>query len=518
MARETGNSFRNTFTKIVSGATSAIQDVKENLTKVTDDLMETMLGISIEGICDFNERNARYMERLMNINFEEHMLNLRMTGEDAYYRGNSDNISIPALKPYYAEGRIYLDYYDAMRAAEPQGVINTRGEAYYSHNYINRNEIYNTTKNLYPDELDTGLSGAGNDYDAFMDQGIWETDGYPNSLLAKTKELFRQRKINTLISRFGTRTDGDSGSIDYTGSKKTDYGESHGRNLLTRDAEKSGRYPNYHGYNDPYCRVWTHHHQYDRLDKLIRPFETKSADGLVTSPVGPSEFHNDWASDEEHFKMKQSGKWGWKDGNEGWKRSVIDPENGMPRIAPKFGGGGSKNIHTRDCMFSIENLAWRGYSPYEFEKNLSWEQRGPLGGRIMWFPPYGVQFNETTQVNWNSSTFIGRGEDVYTYVNTVRSGTLSFLMVVDHPSIIDYATWSPDDTMSDTDVLRFFAGCEELVEWVKPTPLMPDEYLPIYQEPKPEPIKEEPKPAPEPDPEPEYEEGKIQFFVFYPNN
>lgn len=83
-----------------------------------------------------------------------------------------------------------------------------------------------------------------------------------------------------------------------------------------------------------------------------------------------------------------------------------------------------------------------------------------MGGRIMWFPPYGISFNETTSTNWNSSTFIGRGEDVYTYINTVRTGTLNFMLLVDHPSILDYVSWGGRNgdaitKVSDDDVHRF---------------------------------------------------------------
>ena len=86
--------------------------------------------------------------------------------------------------------------------------------------------------------------------------------------------------------------------------------------------------------------------------------------------------------------------------------------------------------------------------------------------------------HESTNVNWSRNSFIGRGEDVYTYVNTQRTGNLSFLMVVDHPSIIDYATWNTNAPQpSETDMLRFFAGCDDgdgsdsLTAYVQPTPL-----------------------------------------------
>ena len=122
-------------------------------------------------------------------------------------------------------------------------------------------------------------------------------------------------------------------------------------------------------------------------------------------------------------------------------------------------------------MFSIENLAWKDYDPYSFEQALSWEQRGPFGGRIMWFPPYGIEINETSTAKWNSNEFIGRGEPVYTYVNSERKGNLSFIMLTDHPSSVDYASWWDDNNETENntrdrkngnaenDYLRYFAGC-----------------------------------------------------------
>ena len=61
-------------------------------------------------------------------------------------------------------------------------------------------------------------------------------------------------------------------------------------------------------------------------------------------------------------------------------------------------------------MFSIENLAWA-----DDLTNLLECEKGPgdplsgLRGRIMWFPPYDISFNETTSVSWDKSNFIGRG-------------------------------------------------------------------------------------------------------------
>ena len=144
----------------------------------------------------------------------------------------------------------------------------------------------------------------------------------------------------------------------------------------------------------------------------------------------------------------------------------------------------------------------------------------------MWFPPYGIQFNETTTTDWTPNTFLGRGEDVYTYANTKRSGTLSFMMVVDHPSIIDYVTWSNDNNnVTDTDILRFLAGCGEgdgsgFRDLAKPTPLT-DEYTQVHDEIDVEEVKEIITNNEENATNPEDKkplDDVLCFYVFYPNN
>jgi hypothetical protein len=44
-------------------------------------------------------------------------------------------------------------------------------------------------------------------------------------------------------------------------------------------------------------------------------------------------------------------------------------------------------------------------------------ERGPNGGRVMWFPPYGLTFTESVSANWNANEFLGRPEPIYTYLS-----------------------------------------------------------------------------------------------------
>ena len=506
------NNNRSVLTSVYNSMQTGIEELAIKFRNKTDDLLETMLDISIDGLCDNNIKNRRYMERLMRLNIFEKDTTMDLLGTDAMPYGNSRMLDGNSVHPSYTSDRDYVTNFMQHRHEDFTRSVKLNTVTYNS--YGNGNELYTSTQNLVPDELDR-LEGRYSNHK-------WQAVNR-DSILKKTKNLFDANNINTIISRFCT-SEGEGGITDDTDTK-SQYGMSHGRNLLLKSAENPNSVDNYdvNGYINPYCRVWTHHYQYNRLSRLIRPFVNISGergDSEVVSVETKRKFHS-WTN----FKGKEEEKNAyWKNDNEGWDYSVLN-DNGFVNITPKYNADQDKRIHTKQCMFSIENLAWKGYDPYSFEKALSWEQRGPMGGRIMWFPPYGIQFNETTQANWSNHTFIGRGEDVYTYTNTVRSGNLSFLMVVDHPSIIDYVSWhdgngnEKESSVSDTDLLRFFAGCDDgvIVNAAKPTPLT-DEYTePKYEHTytKADPVKLDPPPV-----EPEIPEDikEITFYVFFPNN
>ena len=528
---------------------------------------ESMLTTPIESYC-LVEMADWQLYKHMYFNLAERNITLDMVADST--NGISNKVSEETYKYDYSyvQDNNYIDNYQ-------RGARFTTTRTHDYADKITHDNNYGTDVNVYPDDDDRGV-------DKFTDNKKWyyyDSNKNRNSIIAKTKKLFQERKINTIISRFHT----DPSNLDlYDGTDaKTEYGLSHGRNLLTYDAEHNGISYGRNGYNNPYCRVWTHHHQYSEMrSRLMRPF-TIDGEGGNKDFVGSEYFHLwDNFPDMEYVvntkkvvdtdskstlvglatgsynmieskNVEEKVKWGWKrSGADGWAKSVFNRETGLVNIAPKFLGGAERNIHTKDCMFSIENLAWQGYDPYSFERALSWEQRGPFGGRIMWFPPYGLSFSEDSSVNWNEHSFIGRGENVFTYTNTSRSGTLQFMMVVDHPSILDYSTWygtgvaGEEGLPKDTDIYRFFAGCDGgganadgsanggfggsqgggggLASYAKPTPLT-DEYLSednseainITENKKPEP------PAPvkvEEERPPVDEEIELTFYTFFPNN
>jgi len=519
-------------------------------------LMIDLTTIRIDDMRNFNMRNYAYMQAHMLRNLHEKEVTLGTIGENAYIDGDPENFGTMPQKPSYTDGNNYIDFMTNLRFAESNGEITTR-QSFANTNTSNRPNLFNVSHRYFdaPDGLEFNGEGEAPGGTTVTNGSLHFTGSLVdrNSILYKTQLLYRQNKINSIISNFHT-----SPNIYYEGQVGSEYGESRGRNLLTKSAENGQGSYNINGYDNPYCRVWTHHYMYDRFSKTMRAnsgginywgnaFEWDERD------VGhePSK-HKDSVGENYDYAWR-----GRHNQNRRLENSVLDlqrgvngePPTGLPIITPKYRGGGSRNIHTKSCMFSIENLAWKDYDPYSFEQALSWEQRGPFGGRIMWFPPYGLTINETANARWNQNEFIGRGEPVWTYVNSERSGNLSFIMLTDHPSSIDYSSWwdnnraisGVDDGAgaSETDYLRYFAGCmgngkngqstnedeDNIIE--KPTP-MTDEYkqieIPgILGEKKmteeqninrdavlpPDPVFNQP---PENNPE------KVEFYMFFPNN
>jgi hypothetical protein len=128
-----------------------------------------------------------------------------------------------------------------------------------------------------------------------------------------------------------------------------------------------------------------------------------------------------------------------------------------------YGGG----YYAKKYMFSIENLAWKTSNRDGFRvSDLPACERGPNGGRVMWFPPYDLKVSEQNNARWEETSFLGRPEPIYTYQNTARTGQVSFKVVVDHPSILNLMTQELFKGMkeeeSDNFINAFFAGCKEL--------------------------------------------------------
>lgn len=244
-----------------------------------------------------------------------------------------------------------------------------------------------------------------------------DSPGYSvNSILYKTRRLFDSGKMFTLIDRKSRGGDYDS---------QVEYDTTVSKGSAVRNN------------NGDLCRVWTKRNQYDSVEDLQRK-------GPIVR-----------ALDIENVKAN----------------SVLN-ENGFVKISPEKKGPKEQAQHK--YMFSIENLAWADLiTDLKNDETLECEI-GPgdpstgTRGRIMWFPPYDISFNETTSVNWDRHDFIGRPEPMYTYNNSERTGTLSFKVVVDHPSILNQLKgdkYYGKNRLEEFE--RYFAGCGKIPDNLK---------------------------------------------------
>lgn len=340
-------------------------------------------------------------------------------------------------------------------------------------------------KGAVPTELETSVSNGST--------VLLDSYSGASRLLRKTNQLFKEAKINSLINRF--HTDAKDINSELITAADSNFGLSRGRNLLKKKYEGKQVGDTTTGYDNPYCRVWTAHHQYSKLKDRIRPFV--SDDG---KPLSLSETQSNYGLLRPEEGLTRLNNY-----------SVLSAD-GFVKITPTHDNG--KLVQEADklknYMFSIENLAWRDVTKNENSKALSKEQRGPNGGRIMWFPPYNLKFSENVNVNWNANSFIGRGEEIYTYTNTVRSGTLDFTLLIDHPSILNKWRGTSKDVVEkeerEKDLLRFFAGCGNLNDEVEAQKPVKETETPTVGE------------VPLTTPEPTFYSKDIAYVIFFPND
>ncbi len=305
-----------------------------------------------------------------------------------------------------------------------------------------------------------------------------DDDTIKKSILVKTQKLFNSKGFKTLIASQGDM------NVNFKTQLQTSVvggGISKGNAVLRGDRfEYDGSYKgDSEKANETYCRSYTSHDRYEKVKNLVRHRDLYTSEGKNPSDtMVPFRLHN-------------------------LNNSVLE-DNGMPKIAP-YKDDKFNKADTKKFMFSIENLAWA-----DSVENLPLQELGPgdlisgKRGRIMWFPPYDINFSEQNSVSWESTNFIGRGEPVYTYNNTERSGNLSFKVVVDHPSYANAFAGSkgPDDHYINS----FWAGCVDPNKYFsdKLTVLEYGDLISVIPKPK---IITPPK-EPEPDP----------IYIYWPND
>jgi outer membrane protein OmpA-like peptidoglycan-associated protein len=262
--------------------------------------------------------------------------------------------------------------------------------------------------------------------------------GDKKTLLGKTQMLFNSKGMRNLVSVKGDMTIGYGSQLQ---TSVVNGGISKGSAVLKGDLfDANGNITNASNEaENTFCRSWTTFDRYDRVYKLIRNRGLNQNEG-TGGPIFPE--GNKW-------RLKTQG-------------SVLD-DNGFVKIAPYKTDDLTRSASDpKKYMFSIENLAWAG-SP---AANLLPVEQGPGDlttgkfGRIMWFPPYDLTFSETSSISLETTSFIGRGEPIYTYNNTERTGSLSFKIIIDHPSIMN--AFKGPAGPPDEFIRSWYAGCVDL--------------------------------------------------------
>lgn len=466
------------------------EEIEKTTYSVTNQFVHDTILKNLEEVSKSNYsyifQNTNKKPRYINNHFNEEIV----SGYDEISRGFNQNL-IQKAKLVYAESQ-----YDSI---------------YADNKTVSTSDSFERFGNFYNKSFD----------DVLLKQNT-------KDLISFTNNNFKNGRYKTLIARFGSSAEGAVSFANKVGDYSiyntaiSERGMSHGRNLLRKKGSRD--VIKYEGYNDPYCRVWTNFHQYNQVKDLIRPFSEIQQNDEAKEITSKELFDKYGFSNIRRFDKE-----GFINGQERLgSNSVL--QNGFVNIAPMFLKD-KNEVHelskVKQCMFSLENLAWKGCTD-----SLVKEQKGPLGGRIMWFPPYDLKFSESVSVPWNATQFIGRGEKVYTYTDTERSGQLSFKMLIDHPSIVHYFPDTEDNDFNQTgkeyDLLRFFAGCgfpdgmkSKEIDSNSNNTNTKNSKTPIFEVEAPTIIGvEEDKEPLEPLPKYKISEvtDKIIFMVFFPNN
>jgi hypothetical protein len=355
------------------------------------------------------------------------------TGYAPAYRDNKGNVKI-------SNGNLYA----FSQSGHTINLFGTAKDSVIANLSYNREELVSNSGFKTPEQTLTGtygqISNSGYDNRKLSNVGFtWTTNKGEalnnisdkselsttkkdmKSLLNKTQKLFNDVGMRNIVTKKGDMNK-KSSQIQTANGK----GFSKGNAVLKRALfDDNGRYKGEENLSaeDTYCRSWTTLHRYDRVSRLVRN------DALFDKPGIPI-----------RHKMFNS---------------VLD-DNGFPKISPYINDLTSTD--PKKFMFSIENLAWADdYGDLPKCEQGTGDLVSGKKGRIMWFPPYNINFSENSSVSWESNNFIGRGEPLYTYNNTERSGNLSFQVIVDHPSYANAFAGSngPDDNYINS----FWAGC-----------------------------------------------------------
>jgi len=349
-----------------------------------------------------------------------------------YYASDKPDVIIDSNRFQGTIGAAYSDYYDSYRVCEKEDNNTDVHEFQWDVDLIEKVEkkVTNTIENpnfgnydLAPEYRDKLFIDVTTTEIQEINHGL--INPYKNnkeSLLYKTKELFNAGIARTLITKSSDK------DVKFSDSIYTPY------SYLKNDMSKGSGVTCKVDGKETLCRVWSTMRRYNQVENLQKHsgfFSTTKKSTIIRDGLSDSVLGAD------------------------------DKGNGFPKIGPYYNPDKELGENIKNFMFSIENLAWADHSADLKEKYPCEVGPGdPITGdkgRIMWFPPYGINFTDNSSVNWETIPFIGRGEPIYTYNHTERLGTLQFQIIVDHPSVMN----NMRNIASESEIYSTFAGCQD---------------------------------------------------------
>ncbi len=374
-----------------------------------------------------------------------------------------DNKGNPVIGPVYSYGRLGKDY-------EGNGVnqklFGLNARPFYDKVGIQGGFTWIAKKNYLDPGRFVGPGNGKNPIDVGSVDKIFAS-GFENS--------FNQTKSSSLELKPGSILDVTQRLVE-AGSVGSASKLEHVGNAINQISKV---------FNDGYQEIT----KGSRARRFLTPTAAGQASGSEVKNVVGYEYCRLFTKDRPYYSFNQLQK---KDGNiRKFNSSVLDNTYNL-NIAP-MGGVDSTNIQVIDgklrakkYMFSIENLAWRTSSRVGYRvEDLPACEIGPNGGRIMWFPPYDLEFDDNSQTTWQDNVFLGRPEPIYTYSKTTRKGTIKFKIIVDHPSVLNVLVnkelEKTEESLATKVIDSFFVGClkYDLVDLLKKYPMF--SYSDIYE-------------------------------------
>ena len=295
---------------------------------------------------------------------------------------------------------------------------------------------------------------------------------------SKNPEEINNPKPGALQGRGGEQYDDTS---EFSFGQLTDFGKSEStrynftpgsildvtQKLIDAGQRKSNLNPREHVGNAINQITKVFNDGYQEITKGSKALRWTTKNSTGGGSVQGFEYCRVFTKDRPYYTFDELQK---TDGNiRKYTSSVLDSTYNL-NIAP-VDGSSLRDGRVKKYMFSLENLAWgtsnkKGYT-YD---DLPACEKGPNGGRIMWFPPYELSFDESISTQWQDNNFLGRTEPIYTYTNTSRKGNVSFKIIVDHPSILNLLVDEELKDVSDNNEITqiidsFFAGCTKYDLW-----------------------------------------------------